>query len=174
MQIMSETAQGMEAIKKDRKEGKYLTFSLGKEEYGIGIQKIKEIIGLMTITPIPKTPEYYKGVINLRGKVIPVVDLRLRFGMASIEHTDRTCIIVVEVTGRSGNVVIGILVDAVSEVVNIRAQDIDEPPSFGKRVNTDFILGMGKMEEGVKILLDIDRVLSEEEIEALEKTTDEE
>jgi len=151
------------------KEGKYLTFTMAAEEYGIGILKIKEIIGMMPVTTIPQTPDFVKGVINLRGKVIPVIDLRLRFGMESIDYNDRTCIIVVEIEGESGTVMIGIVVDAVSEVLNIKSEDIEETPTFGAKLNTDYILGMAKMEGGVKILLDIDRVLSSEEITTLEK-----
>jgi purine-binding chemotaxis protein CheW len=151
------------------KEGKYLTFTMAEEEYGIGILKIKEIIGMMPITTVPQTPEFVKGVINLRGKVIPVVDLRLRFGMDSIDYTERTCIIVVEIEGQSGTVMIGIVVDSVSEVLNIKGDDIEETPTFGTKLNTDYILGMAKVEGGVKILLDIDRVLSAEEIANLEK-----
>lgn len=146
------------------REGKYLTFSLDNEAYGIGILKIKEIIGMMPITPVPQTPEFVKGVINLRGKVIPVVDLRLRFGLKSTENTERTCIIVVETVGRSGDVIIGIVVDSVSEVLNIKADDIEDAPNFGTKLHTDYILGMAKMEGGVKILLDIDRVLSAGEL----------
>ena len=151
------------------KEGKYLTFSLSDEEYGIGILKIREINGMMPITSVPQTPAFVKGVINLRGKVIPVIDLRLRFGMQSIDYTERTCIIVVEIVGQAGTVQIGIVVDAVSEVLNIKAEDIEEPPTFGVKLNTAYILGMAKVEGGVKILLDIDQVLSAEEISALEK-----
>lgn len=152
------------------KTGKYLTFTLEKEEYGIGILKVKEIIGMMPITSVPRTPEFVKGVINLRGKVIPVIDLRLKFVMESIPYTDRTCVIVVEIDSESGTVLIGIVVDAVSEVLNIKAEEIEESPSFGTKLNTDYILGMAKMEGGVKILLDIDKVLNAEEIQALEKT----
>jgi purine-binding chemotaxis protein CheW len=151
------------------KEEKYLTFVLADEEYGISILKIKEIIGMMSITTVPQTPEFVKGVINLRGKVIPVMDLRLRFGMEAIDYTERTCIIVVEIEGQSGTVQIGIVVDSVSEVLNIKGDDVEETPTFGAKLNTDYILGMGKMEGGVKILLDIDRVLSGEEISILEK-----
>jgi len=151
------------------KEGKYLTFTLDNEEYGIGILKIKEIIGMMPITTVPQTPDFVKGVINLRGKVIPVVDLRLRFGMEAIDYTERTCIIVVEIEGESGTVMIGIVVDAVSEVLNIKGEDIEDTPTFGTKLNTDYILGMAKKEGSVKILLDIDRVLSAEEISVLEK-----
>ena len=150
------------------REGKYLSFFLDREEYGIGILKIKEIIGMMPITPIPQTPAYVKGVINLRGKVIPVIDLRLRFGMAEAEYTDRTCIIVVEFTTASGRLHTGIVVDSVSEVLNIKGSDIEDTPSFGAKLSTDFILGMAKIGGGVKILLDIDRILSEEESALLE------
>ena len=142
------------------REGKYLTFSLGREEYGIGILKIKEIIGMMRITPIPQTPEYVKGVINLRGKVIPVIDLRLRFGMEAVEYNERTCIVVVEITSGGAKLHIGTVVDSVSEVLNIRGHDIEDTPSFGASLETDYILGMAKTGGGVKILLDIDQVLS--------------
>lgn len=152
------------------KEGKYLTFSLADEEYGIGILKIKEIIGMMPITSVPRTPDYVKGVINLRGKVIPVIDLRLRFSMEEIAYTDRTCIVVVEIGGHCVQMVIGLVVDAVSEVLNIKRDDIKETPEFGATLDTDYILGMATMEGGVKILLDIDTVLSSEELEHLQKS----
>jgi len=141
------------------KEGKYLTFALGREEYGIGILKVKEIIGILPITPVPRTPGYMKGVINLRGKVIPVVDLRLKFGMEGIAATDRACIIVVEVSHPNGAVLTGVMVDSVSEVLNVKAGDIEEAPDFGVKLDTDYILGLTKMNGGVKILLEIDRVL---------------
>jgi len=140
-------------------DGKYLTFALGREEYGIGILKVKEIIGLLPITPVPRTPGYMKGVINLRGKVIPVVDLRLKFGMEEIDHTERTCIIVVEVSHADGAVLTGIMVDSVSEVLNIKGGDIESAPDFGSKLDTDYILGLAKMNGGVKILLHIDKVL---------------
>ena len=146
------------------REGKYLTFSLDREEYGIGILKVKEIIGMMRITPVPQTPEYVKGVINLRGKVIPVIDLRTRFGMSHSEYTDRTCIVVVEIDAATGRLHIGIVVDSVSEVLNIKGSDIEETPEFGTTLNTDYILGMAKTAGSVKILLDIDRVLSADEV----------
>jgi len=152
------------------REGKYLTFTLAEEEYGIGILKIKEIIGMLPITSVPQTPKFVKGVINLRGKVIPVIDLRLRFGMGEIDYTERTCIIVVEIEGQAGTVLIGIVVDSVSEVLNIKGEDIEDTPTFGTKLNTEYILGMAKTEGGVKILLDIDRVLSSEEVASLEKT----
>jgi purine-binding chemotaxis protein CheW len=149
------------------KEGKYLTFTLAEEEYGIGILKIKEIIGMLPITSVPQTPDFVKGVINLRGKVIPVMDLRLRFGMMSMDYTERTCIIVVEISGQAGTILVGIVVDAVSEVLNIKGDDIEKTPTFGTKLNTDYILGMAKMEGGVKILLDIDQVLSSDELSML-------
>ena len=152
------------------KTGKYLSFFLEEEEYGIGILKVKEIIGMMPITSVPRTPEYVKGVINLRGKVIPVIDLRLKFDMNSIEYTERTCIIVVEIDSESSTVLIGIVVDAVSEVLNIKEEEIEETPAFGTQLNTEYILGMAKMEGGVKILLNIDKVLSSEEIASLENS----
>ena len=150
-------------------DGKYLTFVLDGEEYGIGILKIKEIIGMMPITTVPQTPEFVKGVINLRGKVIPVIDLRLRFGMDMIDYSERTCIIVVEIEGTAKTVQIGIVVDSVSEVLNIKIEDIEETPTFGTKLTTDYFLGMAKMEGGVKILLDIDKVLNSNELSFLEK-----
>ena len=140
--------------------GKYLTFSLGGEEYGLEILKVREIIGMMDITAVPRTPNFVKGVINLRGKVIPVVDLRLKFGMPAVEHTAQTCIIVVRV----GEVEMGIVVDQVSEVMNIVAEEIEDTPSFGVDVNTEFILGMGKANGKVTILLDISKVLAGSEL----------
>ena len=168
---MTKLAETMDQAVKamTEREGKYLTFSMADEEYGIGILKIKEIIGMMPITTVPQTPEFVKGVINLRGKVIPVMDLRLRFGMEPMDYSERTCIIVVEIEGASGTVFIGIVVDAVSEVLNIKGDSIEETPTFGTKLNTDYILGMAKMEGGVKILLDIDRVLSTEEVAVLDK-----
>ncbi len=147
------------------REGKYLTFALAAEEYGIGIRKVKEIIGLMAITMIPQTPAYVKGVINLRGKVIPVLDLRLKFGIEEMDYTDRTCIIVMEVMTNNGKVLLtGIVVDAVSEVLNVKAADIEDTPTFGATMNMDYILGMAKAGDAVKILLDIDKVISAEEM----------
>jgi purine-binding chemotaxis protein CheW len=142
-----------------KKDGKHLTFTLAGEDYGMGILKVKEIIGMMTITTIPQAPAYVKGVINLRGKVIPVVDLRLKFGMEKFAHTERTCIIVTETEIEGRSILIGILVDSVSEVLNIRSGDVEECPNFGGNLNTDYILGMAKIGGGVKILLDIDKVL---------------
>ena len=122
---------------------------------------MKEIIGIMNITSVPQTPVYVKGVINLRGKVIPVIDLRLKFGMDSLDYNERTCIIVVDIATKSGSkVIMGIVVDSVSEVLNIRGEEIEETPTFGVKLNTDYILGMAKVKGTVKILLDIDKVLT--------------
>ncbi|CAB1071130.1 Positive regulator of CheA protein activity (CheW) [Olavius algarvensis Delta 1 endosymbiont] len=164
----TETTDQAGEVMTDR-EGKYLTFTLANEDYGIGILKIREIIGMMPITSVPQTPPFVKGVINLRGKVIPVMDLRLRFDMEEIEYTERTCIIVVEITGATGRIQIGNVVDSVSEVLNIKGEDIEDSPTFGTKLDTEYILGMAKMEGGVKILLDIDKVLSAEEVTALEE-----
>ncbi len=169
---MAESLETMDQAVKamaDR-EGKYLTFVLAGEEYGISILKIKEIIGMMPITSVPQTPGFVKGVINLRGKVIPVLDLRLRFGMAAMEYSERTCIIVVEIEGTSGYIHVGCVVDAVSEVLNIRSLDIEDTPDFGTSLDAAYILGMAKMEGGVKILLDIDHVLSADEVSSLSQT----
>lgn len=148
--------------------GKYLTFTLGKEEYGVGILKVREIIGLMEITAVPHTPSYIKGVINLRGRVIPVIELRVKFGMERQEYNERTCIIVVEVQGPSETVQVGMLVDSVSEVLNIAEEEIEPPPSFGAgNLDTASLLGMGKVKGQVKILLDVDRVIAEGELQQL-------
>lgn len=140
--------------------GKFLTFFLAGEEYGLEILKVHEIIGMMSITSVPRTPRYVKGVINLRGKVIPVVDLRLKFGMDSKEQTAETCIIVVQ----ANSVETGIIVDNVSEVLDIVSENIEDAPSFGAMVNSDYIRGIGKSEGRVKLLLDIDSVLSMEDL----------
>ena len=145
------------------KEGKYLTFALGPEEYGLEILKVREIIGYMDITAVPQTPHHVKGVINLRGQVIPVIDLRAKFGMDSAEVTEETCIIVAEVSQGKRAFSTGIVVDRVQEVLDIDGENIEDAPQFGSNVNTDFILGMGKIGETVKILLDVDKVLADED-----------
>jgi purine-binding chemotaxis protein CheW len=149
------------------KDGKYLTFALAHEEYGLEILKVREIIGYIDVTAVPQTPGYVKGVINLRGQVIPVVDLRAKFGMTTAEVTDATCIIVVEIaqSGRKFNT--GIVVDHVQEVLDIDGGDIEEAPHFDASVDTDFILGMAKVGESVKILLDIDKVLRGHDLSGL-------
>ena len=149
--------------------GKYLTFTLAEEDYGISIKKIKEIIGMMPVTKVPRTNDFVKGVINLRGKVIPVIDLRLRLGLEEIEHTDRTCIVIVEVVGRQATVQMGIIVDSVSEVLNIQDGDVEAAPELSAGDRTRYIMGMAKIGESVKILIDIDRVLGEKAIEEVER-----
>jgi purine-binding chemotaxis protein CheW len=151
--------------------GKYLTFKLAAEEYGLEILKVQELIGMMRVTRVPQVPPFIRGVINLRGKVIPVIDLRLKFGLQSQTDTERTCIIVVQIAQGERRVVTGILVDDVSEVLNITADQIEPPPSFGAMIATDFILGMGKVGQKVVMLLDIDRVLSATQIEAAAAVT---
>ncbi|MBN1941666.1 MAG: purine-binding chemotaxis protein CheW [Phycisphaerae bacterium] len=168
--MVSVTSSASETtISTDVRSGKYLTFCLGNEEYGLEILKVREIIGLMPITTVPRTPEYIKGVINLRGKVIPVIDLRLKFCMPEAERTEETCIIVVNL----GQVEVGIIVDRVSEVRDIDGKDIDDPPSFGTNVDASFILGMGKSAERVSILLDITKVLGENTPELADLTGNE-
>jgi purine-binding chemotaxis protein CheW len=165
-QIMRQSDILEDALDKGKSAGgKFLTFFLACEEYGIEILSVHEIIGMMPITSVPGTPEYICGIINLRGKIIPVVDLRSKFGMESKDRTAETCIIVVHVQG----VEVGVVVDRVSEVLNIAAGEIEPPPSFGKDVNTEYILGIGKSQSKVKILLNIDRVISSDQIVQLQK-----
>ncbi len=141
--------------------GKYLTFCLGQEYYGIGVLKIREIIRMLDVTPVPQMPEYIRGVVNLRGKIIPVVDLRMRFQLSKAETNERTCIVVVQVELPSGDKSqMGMVVDAVEEVVNIALEDMEETPNFGSKLQSDYILGMAKVKGKVKTLLDIDRVVS--------------
>ena len=139
--------------------GKYLTFALSGEEYGLPVLEVREIIKMMSITAVPQVPGHVRGVINLRGKVIPVIDLRLKFGFASQDYTERTCIIVVEVKVSAGAVMMGIIVDHVSEVLNIAAEEIEQTPDFGEQVETSYMKGVAKVKGKVKILLDLDRVL---------------
>lgn len=148
--------------------GKYLTFLLGAEHYAVPVLKVREIIRLCDITPVPRMPEHIRGVINLRGKIIPVTDLRQRFDLERVASTDLTCIVVVHVVGASNSpILIGMIVDAVDEVVNIAASDIEPTPDFGAALNTEFIVGMAKMKGVVKTLLDIDRILTSDGIDVL-------
>lgn len=161
----SQVATVTTAIKTaESKEGKYLTFALGREEYGLEILKVREIIGYMEITAVPQVPMHVKGVINLRGQVIPVIDLRTQFGMEEVEVTEQTCIIVVEIAQGAQRFNTGIVVDRVQEVLEIPGGDIEGAPEFGSSVDTDFILGMGKIGASVKILLDIDQVLGRDDL----------
>lgn len=143
---------------------KLLTFSLGSEGYGISILKIKEIIGMMDITPVPRTPEFIKGVINLRGKIIPVMDLRTKFDMEEKEYNERTCIIVAEVAMNGVQKLLGVVVDMVSEVVTISDEQIEPPPEYGTNIEHGAILGIGKIKDRVVIILDIDEVFQCEEV----------
>ena len=149
---------------KSAKAGEYLTFNLGRQVYGIEILKVQEIIGMMNVTRVPKTPEFVRGVVNLRGKVIPVIDLRLKFDMDRKDDTERTCIIVVQLALNGGSVVMGLIVDEVSEVLNVLAEQIEASPAFGGEADMDFILGMGKVGQKVVMLLDVDKVLAGDEL----------
>jgi len=161
--VMTETA----TAPVDARAGKYLTFQLGNEEFGIRVLKVREIMGLQEITAVPQTPIHVKGVINLRGKVIPVIDLRLKFGLAGAEYTQRTCIIVAQVRGESGLILMGVVVDGVSEVLNLAGSEIEDTPNFGEEAAGKYLLGMAKVKGKVKILLDIDQVLSNQDLRGL-------
>jgi purine-binding chemotaxis protein CheW len=165
---LNRTGTGAAAKEESSRGGEFLTFLLAGGEYGLEILKVQEIIKMMDITPVPGTPECIKGVLNLRGKVIPIVDLRSKFGMPSIERTPETCIIVVQ----ANRVQTGIVVDQVSEVQNIAGDEIEAAPTFGSSVRTDFILGIGKSEHRVQLLLDIDRVLADNDLSAVVSQVD--
>jgi purine-binding chemotaxis protein CheW len=166
---MAEITAQSEQVNKEisKKGGKYLTFGLANAEYGLEILKVRQIIGYLEITPVPQTPEYAKGVINLRGQIIPVIDLRVRFGMEAIDVTAETCVIVVKAARNGQKFEAGIIVDRVQEVLDIAGKDIEPTPEFDSMVNTDFVFGMGKVGDSVKILLDIDRVLAGDDMEGL-------
>ena len=161
-----ETAENA-AGKTDERAGKYLTFQLGQEEFGIHVLKVREIMGMLDITGVPHTPAYVKGVINLRGKVIPVVDLRLKFDLQDLAYTARTCIIVVQIEGERGPMLMGVIVDGVSEVLNLNGGEIEDTPDFGANLSTPYLLGIAKVKGKVKILLDIDQVLTSQEVQGL-------
>jgi len=150
-----------------QRQGKYLVFQLAREEFGVQVLKVREIMGLQEITSVPQTPGFVKGVINLRGKVIPVVDLRRKFGLEDVEYTQRTCIIVVQVNQSAGPMLMGAVVDGVSEVLNIQESEIEDTPDFGAEMTLPYIMGMAKIKGKVKILLDIDRVLTSQEVTSL-------
>lgn len=150
---------------------KYLTVTLDNESYGMAVLKVREIIRLQKITPVPQMPNYVKGVINLRGRVIPIVDLRLKFGLQA-EIAERTCIVVVQVTLPSGQAVqMGLIVDSVEEVVTLSSEEIEPTPDFGTKIETTYILGMAKVKGQVKTLLDIDRVVAPEAVERMAAAT---
>jgi purine-binding chemotaxis protein CheW len=151
----------VDATKTDARAGKYLTFQLGKEEFAVQVLHVREIMGVQEITAVPQMPFHVKGVLNLRGKVIPVVDLRLKFGLPEMEYTQRTCIIVVQVDGHAGKISTGIIVDGVSEVLTLQTADIEDTPDFGIGAATPYLLGLAKIKGKVKILLDINKVIQE-------------
>ena len=161
------TATESGAAQTDARAGKYLTFHLASEEFGIRVLKVREIMGLQEITAVPQTPAHIRGVINLRGKVVPVIDLRLKFGLSAAEYTQRTCIIVTQLQHESTTVLMGIVVDGVSEVLNLTGAEIEDTPEFGEDIAGSYLLGMAKVKGKVKILLDIDKVLSTQEIHGL-------
>jgi purine-binding chemotaxis protein CheW len=165
---MGEAARTMDRGSLLAQEGKYLTFVLAGEDYGLEILKVREIIGMLDITAIPQAPPYIKGVTNLRGRVIPVIDLRLKFGLPPMDYGERTCIIVVDVRNESGVMQMGIVVDAVSEVLQVAADDLEPPPAFGNTIQGSYILGIAKTKGGIKVLLDIHRILSAAELLKLE------
>lgn len=152
--------------------GKYLTFRLGTEEFGIQVLKVREIMGVQEITAVPQTPAWIKGVINLRGKVIAVIDLRLKFGMPPEPYNQRTCIVVVQLADAGERMLIGVVVDEVSEVVNIGAGEVEDTPGFGAAVPTPYILGLAKQKNRVKILLDIDRVLTNSDVDGVQSAVE--
>ena len=156
----SVTASSAPVAKVKANFGKYLTFSLGNESYAIHVLKVREIIRLPDITPIPQMPDYVKGVINLRGKVIPVIDLRVRFRFPTAEFNERTCLVVVCIRLPSGaNGFMGLIVDVVEEVLNVNANDIEPTPDFGSKLDTNYIMGIAKVKAAVKTILDIDKIV---------------
>ena len=171
---VSKTVQEAQRVNriKPLEGGKFLTFLMAREKYGLEILKVREIIGMMDVTSVPTTPAFVRGVINLRGKVIPVIDLRLKFGMKPKEDTERTCIIVVHITRTGQEMTMGIIVDEVSDVLTINQDQIEPAPCFGANIRTDFILGMGKVDQKVVTMLDIDRVLTEQELALVDNSAD--
>jgi purine-binding chemotaxis protein CheW len=149
--------------------GKYLTFQLAEEVYCIAVPKVQEIMWIMDITQVPQTPEFIRGVINLRGRVIPVVDLRLKFALEKTEDTAKTCIIVLQIESGHESLIMSIIVDEVNEVLDIKKEQIEPPPSFNSNIDTGFILGMGRIENDVVIMLDMDKVLASDEVGNIEQ-----
>lgn len=163
---MGEIVDDTMGLEEDTQKNRFLTFSLGKESYGIDIKYVIEIIGIQSITKIPELPEYVKGIINLRGKIIPVLDVRLRFKKEPKEYNDRTCVIVVDIKEIS----IGLIVDSVAEVITISEEDMVEPPQMNKGLNNRYIRKIGKIGNEVKLLLDCEKLLTEEELDDLSET----
>jgi len=147
----------------------YLTFKLGEESFALDVAEVREILDFTTVTKVPRTPSFMRGVINLRGSVVPVMDLRLKFGMSATQQTVNSCIIVVEMTMEGDSVVIGVLADAVQEVIDLEPEQIEPPPRIGTKLNTEFILGMGKHNGAFMMILDIDRIFESADLEAEEQ-----
>lgn len=164
---MAELIEMADELEEDTMKGKYLTFALGKEGYGLEIKYVTEIIGIQEITEVPQLPEYVKGIINLRGKIIPVMDVRLRFKKEPREYNDRTCIIVVDIKDFS----IGLIIDSVTEVLSIYDENIVPPPHLDKEHHHRYIKGIGKVDNHVKLIIDCEKLLSDDEVEALEEVT---
>ena len=140
--------------------GKYLTFAVGSERYGFGILKVQEIIKVPNITVVPRSPDYLKGVMNLRGKIIPVIELRTRFHMESVPYDDRTCIIVITVDRGDQNMMVGVIVDTVLEVINFAAEEMCPPPNYGTQLDSQFVIAMGTRDDQLNILVDIDKIVT--------------
>lgn len=151
-----------QTVESGQTTGKFLTLALSKENYGIEITKVQEIIGVTSITPVPRSPSYIKGVTNLRGKIIPLVDLRIKFGLEPAPYDEKTCIVVVNIPKGDQKISVGIIVDTVLEVVNFLPNEVDPTPNYGTHLDTDFIIGMGKKDGRISILIDIQRVLTDE------------
>lgn len=155
-------------VSADARTGKYLIFQLGTEEFGTVVMKVREIMKYQEITAVPQTPPYVKGVLNLRGRVIPVIDLRMKFGLPPQEYSEHTCIVVVRVESAAGELPVGVIVDGVVEVLNLTAGDIEDTPDFGNGTATPCLLGMAKVKGKVKILLDMEQVLSGSDLSGLD------
>ena len=162
---MAEVLEELMGQEEDTQKGKFLTFALGKEVYGIEIRYVTEIIGIQPITEVPEVPDYVKGIINLRGKIIPVIDVRLKFRKKSLEYNDRTCIIVIDIK----NISVGLIVDNVAEVLAIPEDGIVPPPDTKTGFHNRYIKGIGKVGNDVKLLLECERLLTEEEVEIIEE-----
>ena len=163
---MAEILDDIMETTEDTQKGKFLTFSVGKESYGIEIKFVTEIIGIQDITEVPELPNYVKGIINLRGKIIPVIDVRLRFRKEPKEYNDRTCIVVIDIKETS----VGLIVDNVAEVINIEDNNIVPPPDLKTGFHNRYIRGIGKVGNEVKLILDCDKLLNDDELESLNST----
>ena len=161
----ADTTTAATAVRAKNRTGKYLTFSLSNESYGVDVLKVREIIRFLKITPVPQMPAYVKGVINLRGRVLPVIDLRLKFGLEAAEATERTCIVVVRILTGGHDITLGMIVDSVEEVINLNESEIEETPEFGAKVDTAYLMGMAKVKGAIKTLLDIDKVIAPETLQ---------